>query len=896
MMMPILATKLFVPAPRTEIVSRFRLIERLNEGLDRKLTLISAPAGFGKTTLVSKWITDCNRPAAWLSLDVGDSDLTRFLTYLVAALQSIAPHIGEEVLALLQTSQSPPTETILTTLLNEIVTFPDAFLLVLDDYHLVDSVTVDDAVAFILEHLPPQMHVVITTREDPNIPLSRLRARRQLTELRAADLRFWPAEASAFLNEVMGLDLSASDIDALETRTEGWIAGLQLAAISMQNHQDVPGFIQAFTGDNHYIVDYLIEEVLKHQPEPVRRFLLQTAILDQMNGSLCDSITGRQDSSAQLEALNRGNFFLIPLDDRHYWYRYHHLFAEVLRIHLMTEQPSHVATLHRRASEWYEQNGSVVDAIRHALLSKDFARAADLVETAMPAMRRSRQESTLLGWLQALPVDVFQNRPVLSVLYAGVLLQSGKLEGVEERLQDAERWLEPKVDMSKLVVVDEEEFRSLAGSISMYRAGCALMRDDATDTIKYAQRVPDLVPEDDHLRRGAAAGLLGLAHWRNAQLDAAHRSYVDCMSRLKKIGYISDALGCAITLADIRMTQGRLREALRTYQQALQMATEQGTPALRGTADMYVGMSEIECERNNLSVATQHLVRSKELGDLAGLPKNPYRWCVAMAHIRDIEDDMNGALDLLSEAERLYWGDFSPNVRPVAAFRARAWIAQGRLDEAFGWAREHGLSVEDDMSYLREFEHVTLTRLLLAQYQRDHSDHAIHGAIGFLERLLKAAEAGERTGSVIEILILLALAYHLQSDIPAALIMLERALTLAEPEGYVRIFVDEGPPIFHLLEKAAEHGIVPNYVHQLLSAFSKAEDKAHVDQGLIEPLSERELEVLRLLGTDLDGPDIARQLVVSLNTLRTHTKNIYTKLDVNNRRAAVHRAEELGLL
>lgn len=893
---PILATKLFIPPSRPGLVVRRRLIDRLNAGLDSKLTLISAPAGFGKTTLISEWIAECNRPTAWLSLDEGDNDLTRFLSYFIAALQTIAPHMGEGALVAIQSPQPPSTDVILTALLNEIVTVPGDFLLVLDDYHLTDARPIDDALTFLLEHLPPRMHLVITTREDPNLPLARLRARRQLTELRAAELRFTSDEAAHFLNQVMGLRLSAEDIEALETRTEGWIAGLQLAAISMQSHQDIPEFIRAFAGDNHYIVDYLIEEVLERQPETVRRFLLQTAVLDRMNGPLCEAVTGQPEGHARLEALNRGNFFLIPLDDGHHWYRYHHLFAEVLRMRLMTEQPDQVLTLHRRASEWYEQNGAVADAIRHALSGKDFARAARLLELALPELRRRRQESTMLGWLQALPDEVLRRRPLLSVHYAGSLLQSGTLEGVEPLLRDAERWLEPTAELGEMVVADEEEFRGLAGTIAMYRAASALLRGDVAGTMKHAERVPDLVPEDDHLRRGATAGLLGLAYWRNGDLEVAHRSYVDCMTRLQKTGYIADAIGCAVTLADIRITQGRLHDALRTYQQGLQLATEQGTPVLRGTADMYVGMAEIERERNNLSLARQHLLRSKELGDLAGLPKNPYRWCLVMAHVREIEGDIHGALDLLDEAERLYSGDFSPNVRPIAAFRARRWAAQGQLEEAMRWVHDQNLSVEDDLSYLREFEHLTLARILLAQGQREHNDPAIHDATSLLERLLNAAEDGGRTGSMIEILILLALALQTQGDTRGALHALERALTQAKPEGYVRTFVDEGYPLAQLLEKAVKHGIEPDYARQLLAAFGKAEDRKHTDQGLIDPLSERELDVLRLLSTDLDGPEIASQLIVSLNTLRTHTRNIYTKLGVNNRRAAVSRAEELGLL
>ena len=445
-----LATKLYIPPPRPKVVLRPRLIERLNEGLSagRKLTLISASAGFGKTTLVSEWVAGCDaRPkvrVAWLSLDEGDNDPTRFLTYLVAALQTIAANIGEGVLGVLQSPQPPPTESILTALLNEITTIPDHFILVLDDYHVIDSKPVDHALTFLLEHLPPQMHLVIATREDPHLPLARLRARGQLTELRAADLRFTPSEAAEFLNQVMGLNLSAEDIAALETRTEGWIAGLQLAALSMQGNKDVSGFIREFAGDHRYIVDYLVEEVLQSQPEPIRRFLLQTAILDRLNGSLCDAVTGKEEGNARLEALQRGNFFVIPLDDKRNWYRYHHLFADVLRMHLMAEQPDQVSALHRRASEWYEHNGSTDDAIRHALAAEDFERAANLVELAVPAMRRSRQGATVteLGWLKALPDELVRFRPVLSVDYAFALFGGGELEAVEARLRDAERWLD----------------------------------------------------------------------------------------------------------------------------------------------------------------------------------------------------------------------------------------------------------------------------------------------------------------------------------------------------------------------------------------------------------------------------------------------------------------------
>jgi len=921
---PILATKLYIPPLRPHVVIRSRLLERLNEGLHRKLTLIAAPAGFGKTTLVSAWVAGCDRQVAWLSLEEGENDPTLFLTYLVAALQTIAPTIGEGVLGVLQSPQPPPTEAILTALLNEITTLPGHFVLVLDDYHVIDAQAVDMAFTYLVEHLPPQMHLVIATREDPQLPLARLRARSHLTELRAADLRFTASEASAFLSQVMGLSLSAEDIAALEDHTEGWIAGLQLAALSMQGHQDVSGFIRAFAGDHRYIVDYLVAEVLQRQPAPVRSFLLQTSILDRLNGPLCDAVTGQEEGNARLEALERGNFFVVPLDDKRHWYRYHHLFAEVLSAHLLAEQPDQVATLHRRASAWYEQHGSVADAIRHALAAEDFGRAADLVELAVPAMRRNRQEATVLGWLKALPDELVRARPVLSVHYAGTLLLNGELEGVLARLRDAEQWLDTKTDMGELalassaemVVVDEEEFRGLPGSIAIYRAAIALALGDVADTMKYARRVLDLVPEDDHLRRGSAAGFLGLAYWTRGDLEAAHRSYAECMARVQRAGHISDAIGCSIALADIRISQGRLREAMSTYERGLQLATEQSALLLRGAADMHVGMSELHLERDDLDAATQHLLRSKELGELAGLRQNRYRWRVAMARIRKAEGDLAGALDLLQEAERLYVSDFFPYVHPVAASVSRVWVAQGRVGEAFDWARELGLSVSDDLSYLREFEHITLARVLLARSKSDRTEHSMLEAMELLERLLQAAEEGERTGSIIEILMLQALAHQIQGDISAALVPLERALMLAEPEGYVRIFVDEGPPMAVLLAKLHEHSqkrpraalmnVPLAYIERLLAllrgervqeGISPAAPSAPaLAQPLLDPLTERELEVLRLIAAGLSNRDIAARLVLALSTVKSYVNTIYGKLQVESRTQAVARARALHLL
>ena len=904
---PLLETKLFLPRPRRGLVPRPRLRERLQQGLAARLMLVSAPAGFGKTTLLVDWMAavsasaDNETSTAWLSLDAGDNDPSTFWTYVITALRSAVPDIGTSALGLLQEPQPPPIQLVLTTLLNDLGPAEADVVLLLDDYHVIDSLEVQAGMEFLLEHLPHHLHLVIASRADPALPLPRLRARGDLVEVRASDLRFTPDEAASYLNGAMGLRLTPEDVAALEGRTEGWIAALQLAALSMAGRDDVASFIAGFAGDDRYVVDYLVEEVLQRLPEGVQAFLLQTAVLDRMNGPLCDTLTGQVGGRAMLESLDRDNLFLVPLDDRRQWYRYHHLFADVLRARLLDEQPDRVRPLHRLASDWYERNGDRGEAIRHAMAGGDFPTAADLIEREMPTLRRDRRETTIRSWLESLPAEVLRVRPVLCNSLAGARMSTGTFEGVEALLRDTERWLDttegPRGATTDMVVVDQDEFRRLPADIAVHRAGLALVRGDVDLTVEYSRRALDAAQADDHLARGAASALRGLAAWSTGDLEVAHASYTDCMGEFEQVGHVSDVLGCSIGLADIQVAQGRLRAAMGTYERALELASRHDGRVLRGTVDMYVGRAALHREFGDLSAARRDLTRSREIGEHVGLPQNAYRWRVVMAQVCEAEGDLEAAVGLLDEAERRYEGDFSPNIRPVPALRARVWTRHGRVDDALAWARGRGLSATDDPSYLHEFEHVTLARALVAAPTRGGDARSVDQGLELLARLLRAAQDGRRRGSLIEIRVVEALAHHRRGDLAGALASLDGALDLAEPEGYTRTFLDEGAPMAALLSAAVDRGSASAYVHRLRAALGVAPaTPEHSAPAMVEPLSSRERDVLRLLGTDLNGPEIARELVVSLNTVRTHTKNLYMKLGVNNRRAALRRARELDLL
>ncbi|MEY2592238.1 MAG: hypothetical protein QOJ67_4222, partial [Acidimicrobiaceae bacterium] len=702
--------------------------------------------------------------------------------------------------------------------------------------------------------------------------------RGELAEIRASDLRFTAEEAADYLNGAMGLELTAADVATLEARTEGWIAALQLAALSMQGREDIASFIAGFAGDDRFIVDYLVGEVLQRQPQSIRRFLLQTSVLDRLQGSLCDAVTGGTGGKAALESLERQNLFVIPLDDRREWYRYHHLFADVLRARLLDEDPDVPVELHRRASAWYANKGEPSDAIRHALAASDFAGAAALAELAMPAMRRGRQDATIREWAQVIPDDIVRMRPVLAVGLVGASMSAGEFDRVDARLDEVELWLAlaPEARVAAgMIVVDNAQLRALPGAIEMYRAALALTRGDIAATVAHARRVLAVAPDDDELENAAAHALLGLAAWSEGDLDSAFAAYTESIAGMRRIGHIADILGISISMADIRVAQGRLRDAQRLYEHGLQLVADHGTGPLRGIADMHVGLAEILRERDDREAAAEHLRRGQEL-ELFGTRQYPYRSRVVRAGLLLAEGDTAGCLALLEEAEQVYDTDFSPAVRPVSARRARTNVLQGDIDAARAWVRERGLSTDDELRYVTEFEHITLAIVRINDQPRQRE---LQQVSAMLDRLLADAEAGGRGSSVIEILAVQALAFDARGDTANALDALRRALALAEPEGYVRVFSFLGLKLQALREALTTGAVRPN---------------PH-PAGLVDPLSDRELDVLRLLRSDLSGPDIARELTVSLNTLRTHTKNIYMKLAVNNRREAIRRADQLGI-
>jgi LuxR family maltose regulon positive regulatory protein len=878
-----LATKLYVPPRRPKVVLRPGLVEQLNRGLQRSpgVTLVSAPAGFGKTTLVSEWAAGCARPVAWLSLDQGDNDPTRFLVYFVAALQTIAPNIGKRVIGLLQSPQPPPSESILTILLNEISNIPDNFVLVLDDYHVIDSKAIDGALSFLIEHLPPQMHMAIATREDPGLPLARLRARGQLTELRVTDLRFSPSETAEFLNQVMDLNISTRDVAALEMRTEGWIAGLQLAAISMRGQKDVSGFIKSFTGSHHFVMDYLVEEVLTQQSEDIQDFLLYTSILDRLCGPLCDALLGLASGSGQstLEFLEQVNLFIIPLDNERRWYRYHHLFADLLKQRLSQSIVSsarqiNIPELHIRASAWYEDNDLEVQAFEHAAAAQDFERAERLIEGKGMPLHFRGAVAPVLNWLETLPTRVLDAWPSLWTAFASTLLVTGQTSRVEGKLQAAEAAL-------KVASMDDKN-RDLTGRIAAIRATSAASQNQVETIIAQSQRALEYLHPANFAFRTSTAWKLGFAYHLQGDRVAARQAYTEVVSNSRASGNMVFALIARIGLGTLQEGDNQLHLAAQTYQEILQSFGEHPLPF---ASEVYFGLARLCYEWNDLDDAHEHVQKSLQMARQIENNDRFIAYEVFLARLQLARGDAQGASATLAKTSQFVrQHGLMHKMQDVATAQVLILLHRGNHETATNLIESHELP------------------LSRARVQLALGNAA--AALALLDKLRLQMEEKGWEDELLKVKIVQVLALTMHGNKDKGMQLLSEILALTEPQGFIRLFIDEGPQMMQLLSEAAARGIMPDYTGRLLKAFEADKEKnlekstGHDAPGesLIEPLSERELEVLKLIAQGLSNQEISERLFLALSTVKGHNLRIFGKLQVQRRTEAVARARELGLV
>jgi LuxR family maltose regulon positive regulatory protein len=966
---PLLETKLHVPPIRAGQVPRPRLTARIDAGLRGKLTLVSAPAGFGKTTLLSGWLHQLgDEPGAahahsfvlgtaWLSLDEGENDPARFLAYLVAALQSIDPAIGDLALAGLQSPQPPSIESVLTTIINDVASIPGGgaraheLVLILDDYHVISAAEIHDALAFFLDHLPPRLHLIIASRRDPPLPLARLRVSGDMVAIRARDLRFTEEEAAAFLNQTMGLGLAPDEVAALEARTEGWIAGLHLAAIAIQSMglarpplspkelAERSAFISAFAGDDRHVMDYLMNEVLSRQPNEVQRFLLQTAILDRLCGPLCDAVLGSQTeegrSQAILAELERANLFIVPLDHRRRWYRYHHLFGSLLRHRLRRSAGEQgLASLHRRACRWYDENGFLQDAVGHALAADDVDVAANLVERGARQLFARSELATILRWAEALPDDLVRARPWLCVYCAWALRLTGHgFQAVEGRLRDAESALQ---DQPRLVLetagpgaphLDEPEVERIRGHIASIRAYQALYSEDIDRAHDLARQALERLPEGG-FARGLAGLALGWASRFKGDLAGSSRAFTQARHASESAGNIYVAASAVCRLAYSQMLAGHLHQAVESCREAIEFATRKDGRLLPVAGYAYVYIGGVYREWNQPEDATRYLQDGIDLCAQVGYILDQVIGHATVARVRLAQGDRDRAWSAFEKARGLSqrMRGYVYARRWVEDCQVRLWSAEGDHAAAAAWVQESELDVDDAITFHRELEHLILARALIVQGRErpeesgGPEDATLLEALSLLDRLLEVSNTAGWMGKAIEVLTLQAMAYQALGDDERALGALAEALILAEPEGYFRVFVDEGPPMERLLAEAAAREIAPEYVDGLLAAFQgtdRPKSPLRPDERLksllqrpgerlkpflqptgelVEPLTEREIEVLALVAEGLTNRQIASRLFLSLNTVKTHTGNIYGKLGVNRRTQAVAKARALGIL
>jgi LuxR family maltose regulon positive regulatory protein len=886
-----LRTKLYVPQLQSTWISRPRLLDRLDQGFKRKFTLISAPAGFGKTTLLVEWIHHIKIPVAWFSIDQKDNDPAHFLTYVIAGLQTLETGIGKAALTLLQTPQPPPFESVLINLINDISGISTEAALVLDDYHAVDARPIHDLIAFLLDHLPGHLHLVMATRSDPPLLLARLRSQNQMMELRAADLSFTTEEIAALFTNGLNLPLSSDDIDLLESRTEGWVAGLQLAALSLHGRKDPSKFLKMFSGDHRYIADYLTEEVLHRQSEQVRNFLLQTSILERLCDSLCDAVTGLQNSRLILNTLEQANMFVVPLDEERNWYRYHHLFADLLSQHLRTKKGDRVALLHRRASQWFAENGFKSEAVDHALAASDYGRAADLIEEIAEIDWDRARESRLLQWFKKLPDESIDANPKLCIFYARELFKSGLMDDAEKKLHAAEQML---VSTSSRGLRKE----GLLGRIAVIRAYIATRAGELSSTITYARQALKLLPPSDLNWRSVAATTLGMGYGSD-KLVEAQQAFSEAMQISKAAGNVYYHIFSGSCLGSILSKRGRLKEAKDISRNMLRLAVENGIEQTGIVGSLYGNLGMISCEWNDMDEGIRLLNKGIELSELGRDPVILATCQVGLLRALMYRMDFAGAFKLMEDINERA-GNFTlpPWItNAISALNVFFWLGSGNLNAALQWIQERGLGIDDEPDGARELEYIALAHILVTQHKLDEADR-------LLLRLIDDARAGDRVYMMVEMRLMRVMIFKARQQTTAAVAELKLALSLAETGGLTMIFVSKGKPVAELLEnilavKKRDHndataGFSLSYAKKLLSIF-RATTPPNIE-GLMDPISEREMEVLHLIAVGLSNREIADKLFISLNTVKTHTKSINSKLSVNSRTKAVARAKDLDLL
>jgi LuxR family maltose regulon positive regulatory protein len=890
----LLKTKLYRPLVRSELVIRPHLMRRLDEGFNGKLTVVSAPAGYGKTTVVSAWASECKCPVAWLSLDVEDNDPVGFLTYMIAAVQTIKPNLGQEMLRVLQSAQPPAIINLLPALINELDDIQARFALVLDDYHAITSQEIHQAITFIIDHQPPQMHLLLATRIDPPFPLPRLRGRGQLAELRQADLCFSEEETITFLKQGAGIELTSRDVNILVNRTEGWIAGLQMAAISMRNKQDVSGFIARFGGSHEYIVDYFASEILNGLPEQARSFLLKTSFLDQLCGSLCDQVTGQAGSQQMLERLQEANLFLIPLDDEHIWYRYHQLFADFLYKSLLQNDRIGVPELHLRASQWFEQNKLPHQAIEHAFLASDYPRAAHLLEEVAEFVMGRGEGIWLLQWIEKLPEDQMEAHLRLGILNAVILISSGLVQGAEEALQKIEAHLQSRA-------LDPPTQDYVIGRVPALRAMIAIQRGDIDNAKLNAQMALGKLSKGTRREASWRADTLialGFANFASGELAEARQNLAMAIEDANIAGNPFTFLDVTTYLVEGLWIQGRLREAVEICQEGLKFIDKNNLQSAPMSGEVLLGYSFLLCERYELGQAEDFLKRGIELARRGGVTLVlAWAYYVKMRYLV-AKGDLLAAEAAAREADQLpkISGLALWVVSGISALKALIWVRLGKLEEAEQYLKKRGIWIESKIRYSYQREYLSLAALLIAKGDFISAEVLL---AGFLEW----AEAKKQYRTLICIHVLYSMAYVAQNATRMALQSLAFAIDLAEPEGYLLTILELGEGIAPILYEAGQKGIYPEYASRLLGGFKEARptpfirpDSQKKQTEFLIPLRPREIEVLKLVADGQTNKEIANELHISLRTVKFHMTSIFNKLGVNNRLQAVEKAKMLGIL